>query len=142
MARELSRWGVGPRILTGAIVYGLFGGIVTYFWPEQCLMEPIRYSLVLSLGLVLLAIGVPMLVVAGRAAMLAYNSDQLGDHRHLRPCTAPNLLRLDRVPHPWIGAPVLVLADPVDTCCCLCLLQAVHPERGPVPGKALRTGVS
>ena len=75
MNRELSRWGVGPSILVTAGTYAAIAGLATYLWPNVCLMPAIPYWCLLMVGILLLLIGVPMLMVAGKAAMFAYNSD-------------------------------------------------------------------
>lgn len=77
MSNRLSRWGVGPRILLIAGGYACLAGIATYLWPDVCLIRVVPYPVFLVVGTVLLVIGVPMLIVAGRAAMRAYNQDKL-----------------------------------------------------------------
>jgi protein-S-isoprenylcysteine O-methyltransferase Ste14 len=57
--------------------YASLAGIATYLWPEVCVIRVIPYPAFLLVGVVLLLIGIPMLIVAGRAAMMAYNSDKL-----------------------------------------------------------------
>lgn len=73
MTNRLSRWGVGPRVLLTAGGYACLAGIASYFWPDICLIRVVPYPAFLVVGTVLLVIGVPMLAVAGRAAMRAYN---------------------------------------------------------------------
>ncbi len=77
MTNRLSRWGVGPRIMLTAGGYACLAGIATYLRPEACLIRSIPYPVFLLVGAVLMLVGIPMLVVAGRAAMRAYNQDKL-----------------------------------------------------------------
>lgn len=77
MSNRLSRWGVGPRILLTAGGYASLTGIVTYLGPEVCVIRAVPYQVFLVVGAVLLLVGIPMLIAAGRAAMMAYNSDKL-----------------------------------------------------------------
>lgn len=77
MAREISRWGVGPSIMVSAGAYAAVAGLATWLWPNICLITTVPYSVFLVAGFVLLVIGISMLVVAGRAATIAYNSDKL-----------------------------------------------------------------
>ncbi len=77
MTRELSRWGVGPSILLPTGAYAVVAGLATWLWPDPCLITAVPQSVFIVAGIVLLAIGVPMLAVAGRAATVAYNSDKL-----------------------------------------------------------------
>jgi protein-S-isoprenylcysteine O-methyltransferase Ste14 len=77
MSREISRWGVGPSIGIAVVAYAALAGFVSWTWPQVCSIPATPYSILLTCGLVLVGIGVPMLVVAGRAATVAYNSDKL-----------------------------------------------------------------
>ncbi len=77
MTRELSRWGVGPSIMVSAGTYAAVAGLVTWLWPDICLITVVPYSIFLVAGIVLLTIGIPMLILAGKAATVAYNSDKL-----------------------------------------------------------------
>jgi len=52
-------------------------GIATHLWPDVCLIRAVPYRVFLAVGAVFLAVGIPMLIVAGRAAMRAYNQDTL-----------------------------------------------------------------
>lgn len=77
MIREMSRWGVGPSILLPTGAYAAVAGLATWLWPDVCLVRAVPYWCFLAAGLLPLLIGVPMLIVAGRAAMAAYNADTL-----------------------------------------------------------------
>jgi protein-S-isoprenylcysteine O-methyltransferase Ste14 len=77
MTRELSRWGVGPSIVVAAGAYGLVAGLATWLWPAICLVPSACRAVCFVAGIVLLGIGIPMLVMAGKAATVAYNSDTL-----------------------------------------------------------------
>ncbi len=77
MSREISRWGVGPSIIVAAGAYAILVGLASWAWPEVCSIPAAPYCVLLVLGIVLLGIGVPMVVVAGKAATIAYNSDKL-----------------------------------------------------------------
>jgi len=77
VTREISLWGVGPRIVLTAVLYAVVAGAATWQWPEVCLISTIPRMVFLVAGIGLLVIGVPMLVVAARAAAVAYNSDKL-----------------------------------------------------------------
>lgn len=77
MKGRLSRWGVGPKVLVTALAYAIVAGIATAIWPATFLIRSVPYSLLVALSLILLALGLPMLVIAGRAATVAYNQDAL-----------------------------------------------------------------
>ena len=76
MTREISRWGVGPSIVVSAGAYAAVAGLATWLWPNVCLVRVVPNTVFLIAGIVLLVIGVPMLLVAARAATIGYNSDK------------------------------------------------------------------
>ena len=77
MKRELSRFGVGPRIMLTAAAYAVVAGAATRLWPQVCVLSAIPHWVFLIAGIALVVIGVPMLVLAARTGMAAYNSDRL-----------------------------------------------------------------
>jgi len=74
---RLSRWGVGPRIAAVAIVYAAAAGAATHRWPDVCRVRLLPYAVFAAVGGILLLTGVPMLIVAARSAMRAYDQDHL-----------------------------------------------------------------
>jgi protein-S-isoprenylcysteine O-methyltransferase Ste14 len=63
--------------MASAGVYAAIAGSAIWLWPEVCVISAVPNSVFLVAGIVLLAAGIPMLAVAGRAATVAYNSDKL-----------------------------------------------------------------
>lgn len=57
--------------------YAAIAGLATWLWPEVCVVTAIPCMAFVVAGITLLGIGIPMLVVAARAATVAYNSDRL-----------------------------------------------------------------
>ena len=74
---RMSRWGVGPTILMTALSYIAVASTVTYHWPNICLIHTVPNPVFLAPALLLLAIGVPWLLVALIALTRNYNRDQL-----------------------------------------------------------------
>ena len=70
MSRELSRWGVGPSIATTVGPCAAIAGLATCLWLEVFLLRTIPYCVFSTLGILLLLTGVPVLIVAGRAATI------------------------------------------------------------------------
>ena len=77
MAKRMPIWGVGPKIIVPTFAYMAVVGIATYLWPAVCLIRAVPYVLFLVPGVVLLAIGLPMLVVAAVSVKVAYKKDEL-----------------------------------------------------------------
>ncbi|MGO9109024.1 MAG: methyltransferase family protein [Thermoguttaceae bacterium] len=76
MATRMPIWGVGPTIMVPTFGYLVVAGIATYLWPAVCLIQAVPYVF-LAAGVVLLAIGLPMLVVAAFSVNVAYKKDEL-----------------------------------------------------------------
>jgi protein-S-isoprenylcysteine O-methyltransferase Ste14 len=55
----------------------VLAGIATYLWPEVCLLQSIPYMAFLVIGVILLAVGIPLWLAGVVAAMTAYNRDAL-----------------------------------------------------------------
>ncbi len=77
MEKRLSRFGIGPRMLSSAVAYGLVAGAATYAWPDVCLLRWPPYAVFATVGWILLAMGVAMWLTAVISAMRAYNRDEL-----------------------------------------------------------------
>jgi len=63
--------------MMSAGAYAAIAGLTTWMWPEVCVVTAIPCMAFVVAGIILLGIGIPMLVVAARAATVAYNSDRL-----------------------------------------------------------------
>jgi protein-S-isoprenylcysteine O-methyltransferase Ste14 len=74
---RMSRWGVGPSILMTALCYIVVASTVTHHWPDVCLIRAVPHRVFQVVGVLLLAIGVPLVVVALIALNRNYDRDQL-----------------------------------------------------------------
>jgi protein-S-isoprenylcysteine O-methyltransferase Ste14 len=77
MENILSRWGVGPRIVSLALPYGIVAGIATRIWLHVCRLRFIPGIVLVTLAAVFLAAGLTMLLIAVISMNRAYNSDRL-----------------------------------------------------------------
>lgn len=77
MNETMPIWGVGPKIMVPTFGYLAVAGIATCLWPAVCLIRVVPYVFLVVPGVVLLATGVPMLVVAGLSVKAAYKKDEL-----------------------------------------------------------------
>jgi len=77
MTNKVSRWGIGPQIATGALGYTAVAGMATYRWPAIFRMHSLPAKVSTAIASALLLVGVPMLVLAARTVIGAYNRDQL-----------------------------------------------------------------
>ena len=77
MENRLSRWGVGPRIVSLTLPYGIMAGIATRIWPNVCRLRIIPGVVLVKPAAVFLAAGLTMLLIAVISMNRAYNSDRL-----------------------------------------------------------------
>jgi protein-S-isoprenylcysteine O-methyltransferase Ste14 len=63
--------------MVSAGAYAAVAGLATWLWPEVCMVSVVPYPVFLVAGIVLLVVGIPTLLVAAKAATVAYNSDKL-----------------------------------------------------------------
>ncbi len=77
MTEKMPIWGVGPRIMVPTFAYLAVAGIATYLRPAVCLVRAVPYVLFVVPGVVLLAVGLPMLVVAVVSVKGAHRKDEL-----------------------------------------------------------------
>lgn len=74
---RMSRWGVGPSILMTALCYIVVASTVTHHWPDVCLIRAVPHRVFQVVGVLLLATGVPLLVLSLIALNRNYDRDQL-----------------------------------------------------------------
>jgi protein-S-isoprenylcysteine O-methyltransferase Ste14 len=77
VGQKQNLWGIGPRMLLAAAGYAVPAGVACWLWPDACLVRAVPYPVFLAAGGLLLLVGVPLLVVAGRAATAAWQRDEL-----------------------------------------------------------------
>ena len=77
MAKKMTIFGVGPKIMAPTFGYLAVAGIATYLWPTIFLVQAVPYAFFLIPGVLLLAIGLPILLVAVVSVHTAYKKDKL-----------------------------------------------------------------
>jgi protein-S-isoprenylcysteine O-methyltransferase Ste14 len=77
MQQKMTHFGVGPKIMLPAFVYAILAGIATYYFPKIFLLRSIPYYILISAGIILLIIGIPMLLIAARAMFRAFDRGEL-----------------------------------------------------------------
>ncbi len=77
MNRHMSRWGIGPEIAIAALAYAAAAGAATRRWPEISRIRIVPPVVPTIVGLALVAMGLPMLVVAARTIIRGYNNGRL-----------------------------------------------------------------
>ncbi len=77
MKRAMSRRAGRPQNPDAGSSHPLVVGLVTWLWPEVCLVTAVSCPVFLVAGTALLDVRIPMLMVTGKAATIAYSSDKL-----------------------------------------------------------------
>jgi protein-S-isoprenylcysteine O-methyltransferase Ste14 len=73
----MTHFGVGPKILLPAVAYAIVAGIATHFWPDLFLIRSIPNSILMTVGIILLIIGIPMWLIGVRTIVLAFSRGEL-----------------------------------------------------------------
>lgn len=86
---KMSRWGVGPVFTVLSISYGLVMiGISEYAYPLFHI-EIFPGPVLVGVGIVLIAVGIPFYLISAKGVMRAYNSDRLITTSTFRYCRHP-----------------------------------------------------
>jgi protein-S-isoprenylcysteine O-methyltransferase Ste14 len=73
----MTHFGVGPKILLPAVAYAILAGIATHFWPDLFLIRSIPNSILMTVGIILLILGVPMWLIGVRTIVRAFSRGEL-----------------------------------------------------------------
>jgi protein-S-isoprenylcysteine O-methyltransferase Ste14 len=77
MGERLSRFGVGPKIVSAVLACAIAAGVLTREFPRACLVPALRHPVVAALGWALVGAGVAMWLAGAVAVMRAYSRDEL-----------------------------------------------------------------
>jgi len=69
--------GIGPSVAAPSVLWAVAAGAATYFWPGWFAIRWPPYPALLAAGAILLAVGIPLQMVAGRALWKAHQQDRL-----------------------------------------------------------------
>jgi protein-S-isoprenylcysteine O-methyltransferase Ste14 len=77
MAKRLSRFGVGPRIVAAALSYSALAAVLTWVFPRECLVGALSTPVVRTFAILLVAAGMSIWILGVAGAMRAYSRDEL-----------------------------------------------------------------
>ena len=89
MKKEMTLWGVGPRFTIFSTLYVMLALAVHYLWYPAFVMEGIPYAVLVAIGLLLVAIGVPIWVAGGKAVDRAFEEGVLATQGVYALCRHP-----------------------------------------------------
>ena len=77
MARKITLLGIGLKMGIGSVGYFLIAGILTILFPELFLIKVIDHFTLIKIGIVCLAIGIPMLIISALTVSVAFRKGEL-----------------------------------------------------------------
>ena len=77
MGHRMTHFGVGPKILLPAVAYAILAGIATHFLQDLFLIRSIPNSILMTVGIILLILGVPMWLIGVRTIVRAFSRGEL-----------------------------------------------------------------
>ena len=69
--------GVGPRIAIISVSYLIVSSLLTYLYPEFFAIKNVPYPIFAVIGVILLILGLPMLIISGRAVTAGFKKGEL-----------------------------------------------------------------
>ncbi|MBN1626478.1 MAG: hypothetical protein JW944_08120 [Deltaproteobacteria bacterium] len=91
MNEKMSRWGVGPVFASLSIGYGITMLAISRYYFPAFLIIYMPYGVLLTLGIILLLIGIPFFIASVVAVTKAYNADRLVTNGIFRCCRHPSV---------------------------------------------------
>ena len=89
MKKEMTIWGVGPRFTFLSVLYLILALVVHYVWYPLFVIQSIPYAIFVVVGLLLMAIGIPIWVTASKAVDRAFEEGVLATQGVYALCRHP-----------------------------------------------------
>jgi protein-S-isoprenylcysteine O-methyltransferase Ste14 len=69
--------GVGPKIALISLGYFIVSSLLSYLYPEFFVIRNVPYPIFVVIGVILLLLGLPMLIISGRAVTTGFRKGEL-----------------------------------------------------------------
>ena len=69
--------GVGPKIGLISVIYLIVSSLLTCLYPEFFVIRNVPYAIFVVIGVILLLLGLPMLIISGRAVTTGFRKSEL-----------------------------------------------------------------
>jgi hydroxyacylglutathione hydrolase len=89
MSKQMTIWGVGPKFTVFSVLCLVLALIVHYVWYPFFVIQGVSYIVLGAIGLVLIAIGVPIWVTASREVDRAFETGELATQGVYALCRHP-----------------------------------------------------
>ena len=77
MAKNISLLGIGLKMVVASVCYFIMAAALTVLFPEVFLIEILDHFTLIKIGIVLLAMGIPMLIVAALTISVGFRNGKL-----------------------------------------------------------------
>lgn len=89
MNQQMTIWGVGPKFALVSILYFIFVLIIHSVFYPLFVIESIPYSLLITIGVLLIGIGIPIWVLSARSIVKGFSQGKLVTHGIYSICRHP-----------------------------------------------------
>jgi protein-S-isoprenylcysteine O-methyltransferase Ste14 len=89
MKKEMTIWGVGPRFTFLSVLYLILALVAHYIWHPLFVIQGIPYTIFVFVGLLLMAVGIPIWVTASKAVDRAFEEGVLATQGVYALCRHP-----------------------------------------------------
>jgi hydroxyacylglutathione hydrolase len=89
MRREMTIWGVGHKFTIFSVLYLILALVVHYVWYPLFVIQGIPYAVFVVVGLILMAVGIPIWVTASKAVDRAFEEGGLATQGVYALCRHP-----------------------------------------------------
>jgi hydroxyacylglutathione hydrolase len=89
MKKEMTTWGVGHKFTVFSVLYLILALVVHYVWYPLFVIEEIPHVIIIAIGLILIAIGVPIWVAGSKAVDRAFEEGVLATQGVYALCRHP-----------------------------------------------------
>ena len=86
---EMTVWGVGPRFTAFSVAYLILALVAHYVWYPRFVIQGVPYAVLVAVGLLLMAIGIPIWVTASHAVDRAFEEGHLATQGIYALCRHP-----------------------------------------------------
>jgi hydroxyacylglutathione hydrolase len=89
MRREMTIWGIGHKFTIFSVLYLILALVVHYVWYPLFVIQGIPYAVFVVVGLILMAVGIPIWVIASKAVDRAFEEGGLATQGVYALCRHP-----------------------------------------------------
>jgi len=89
MKKEMTTWGVGPKFTVFSVLYLILALVIHYVWYPRFVIQGIPYAVLIIIGLLLMAIGIPIWVIVSKAVDRAFEEGVLATQGVYALCRHP-----------------------------------------------------